>query len=177
MLATLAAVAVTITGPTWAQPAVDAMRVPVVANQTVVLAPCPGYENEAACNFVTSDSPIYINVSSLDTAGSLRTVLYRELGGRFETVVMYPWAVEHFERIVRRPSLMHDQAEVFEDAYADCALGLMPQRPSLQHTDSRWVDTFGYDPSRRQHARVCRLIRRVGAHARLAAPTSRTSPR
>jgi hypothetical protein len=179
MLSTLAAVAVAITGPTWAQGAVSEMRVPVTADQTVVIAPCPGYEGAAACNFVTPDSPIYIDVPApFDTPAQLREVLYRELGGRFETVAMYPWAVEHFARIVRRPSIMRDggEREAFEDAYADCALGLTPRRSTLQHPDERWIDPSGYDPTRRQHTRVCRLIRRVGAHARMATPvTSRSS--
>jgi hypothetical protein len=161
--------AMTINGPSWAQRAVNEMRAPVVPDQTVILAPCPGYESEAACNFVTADSPIYINVSPLDTFASLRVVLYRELGGRFETVAMYPWAIEHFRRILRHH---HAGREVFEDAYADCASGLMPRSATLHYSDDGWIDTSGYDPSPRQHIRVCRLISRVGVNIRLQTPSA-----
>jgi hypothetical protein len=59
----------------------------------------------------------------------MRETLYRELGGRFATLAMYPWAVEHFERILQRKVrpltvgtvAWYDVSETFEDAYADCA--------------------------------------------------------
>lgn len=168
---------VQIGGPWWAQRAVDEMRVPVPPAQTVIISACPGYDASevAACNFVAPASPIYIDPSPLDTPASLREVLYRELGGRFETLAMYPWAVQHFAALVHRPRLMADAGnarEVFEDAYADCALGLVPRRETLQRSDDRWIDASGYQPSRRRHARVCTLIRRVGAREGLRQPQS-----
>jgi hypothetical protein len=98
MLSTLAAVVVAITGPVWAQGAVSEMRVPVAADQTVVLAPCPGYEDAAACNFVTPDSPIYIDVPApFDTPAELREVLYR---ARAHAA---PWRTPTPRRAVDRP--------------------------------------------------------------------------
>jgi hypothetical protein len=181
--------AVEISGPAWAQQAVDAMRVPVPPGQAIVLGACPGYASEAAaCNFATADSAIYIDPQQFfNIPAAMRAPLYRELGGRFATLAMYPWAVEHFERILRRQVrpltvgtvAWSDVSETFEDAYADCAFGLMPRRESLQHPDDAWVDDSGYDPSRRQHARVCALIGRVGARAgyETPRPTSRSSRR
>jgi len=143
--------------------------------QTVSMSPCPGHDGPMveACNFVTADSLIYIDPFPVDTPASLRVVLYRELGGRFETLAMYPWAVQHFAAILARPWLMRDAdsaGEVFEDAYADCALGLRPHRVTLQRSDDAWIDTSGYEASARRHARVCRLIRRVGARAGYVTP-------
>lgn len=156
------------------------MRVPVAPGQTVVLGPCPGYASEAAaCNFTSGDPAIYIDPQQfLNIDVAMRETLYRELGGRFATLAMYPWAVEHFERILRRKVrpltvgtvAWYDVSETFEDAYADCALGLRPRMVTLHHDDGGWVDTAGYQPSAEQHARVCTLIARVGAHARYDTP-------
>jgi hypothetical protein len=48
----------------------------------------------------------------------------------------------------------------------------VPHRITLQHPESdRWVDdNDAYHPSRRQHARVCALIGRVGARAGFLVP-------
>jgi hypothetical protein len=172
------AAAVPITGPWWAQAAVDKMRVPVAPAQTVLLAPCPGYD-AAGCNLPTPDSPIYIDPqTNLGEVGAMRVVLYRELGGRFDTLAMYPFALAHFARILHRrvagtaltpaTPAWDALAEVFEDAYSDCARAVKPPR-RFGYSDA-WDDSSGYDPTQRQHARICRLIRRVGTQARFATP-------
>jgi hypothetical protein len=161
---------VEVAGPEWAQAAVHNMRVPVVPNQAVILAACPGYEQTTvACNFATKNSPIYIDPSDMGDV----PMLYREFGGRFDTLAMYPWARRHFMAILRYHGPWYNdesigEVEVFEDAYADCAMGLEPR-----HTDivgSPWVDTLGYEPSVRQHKRVCGLITRVGLRAGFSIP-------
>lgn len=169
--------AVTINGPWWAQRAVDEARAPVPDGQTVLLQSCPGWPQLAACNFPTLDSPIYIPRLSYT-----RVALYRELGGRFGTLAMTPAARRRFAVLIHRP---HDHwamtadgsdiwglADVFEDAYADCALGLVPHRITMQRPESdRWVNENGvYHPPARRHARVCALIARVGERAGFAVP-------
>jgi hypothetical protein len=169
---------VPIAGPAWAQRDVDRMRVPVPPGQIVVVAPCPDVPgiDAAGCNFPTAGSLIYVSAQ----AGH-RYTLYDELGGRFDTLAMYPVALERFARIAR---LRHvtaaaftlatpewdDLAEVFEDAYADCALGLTPRPDTLQHPDNAWIDDAGYRPSAPRHRRVCALIERVGARRGYATP-------
>lgn len=162
---------VPISGPAWAQRAVDRMRVPVPADQVVLLEPCPGHPHMGACNLPTPDSPVYINPEGyLESRAAMRIGLYNELGGRFWTLAMYPFAIEHFRRIVARPAVTAGAygGEVFEDAYADCALGLVPPL-EFDHV-SDWIDGYGYQPTRRQHRRACRLIRRVGARAGFVTP-------
>jgi hypothetical protein len=175
---------VSITGPWWAQHAVDEMQTPVPDGQVLILAACPGWPQLAACNFPTPDSAIYIPRQFYS-----RTTLYRELGGRFDTLAMTPGARLRFATLIHRPRSRWAMAaagddiwglvDVFEDAYADCALGLSPHRITLQRPENaRWVDdNDAYHPSRKVHLRVCTLIRRVGIRASLAAPTSRTSRR
>ena len=178
-MASTAHAAVRINGPWWAQRAVDRMRVPVAPDQTLLLEPCPGWPQLAACNFPTPDSPVYI-----PRVYYTRVALYRELGGRFGTLAMTPGARLRFAVLIRRPrdhwamaaspTGLWGLADVFEDAYADCALGLMPHRVTLQRPESdRWVDENGvYYLPRRVHARVCALIARLGARAGFEIPAA-----
>lgn len=147
------------------------MKAPIVPNQLVIVGACPGYDALAACNFPTTDSPIYIRADSLS-----RPLLYREFGGRFGTLAMtqkdrrlfaailhtkVPWSYGTLDA--------NGLDEVFEDAYANCALGYQPHVVGDWSGD-RWVGDAGYEPNRRQHKRVCALIARSGARAAYTTP-------
>ena len=92
LTAVLAALA--LTGPWYAQRAASAMHAPVVPGQTVLLEPCPGWPDLAACNFPTPDSPIYIRREFYS-----RQALARELGGRFDALAMTPISAAAIPRV------------------------------------------------------------------------------
>lgn len=171
------AATVPIDGPWWAQRAVDEMHAPVVPDQVLLLDACPGWSDRtAACNFPTPSSPIYIPREFYS-----REALARELGGRFDALVMTPAARWHFMAIMRyrgdwwsTDAMLTGNIEMFEDAYADCALGFRRQRSTLQRP-ARWIDWAGYRPRPAQHSRVCALIRRVGTRAGLRVPAASAS--
>jgi hypothetical protein len=172
--------AVTVT-PAAQAPRVAALvsraQTPVVENQRIELASCPGYPALAGCNFQDrSDSPIYIRPDSFSTS-----LLYRELGGRFATIAMDQGARNRFASIMRTRdtwgnavdsdgTLEFGLVEQFEDAYANCALGHPRVLPTLQNPHDEWIAVFMYDPTPRQHRSVCALIRHAGTRAGLAIP-------
>lgn len=56
-------------------------------------------------------------------------------------------------------------AERAADAYAACALRLQPMRRRGNHVSGNWATAYDYQPTRRQHRRVCSAIRRSATQA------------
>jgi hypothetical protein len=119
--------------------------------------PCPGHPNHVGCVFSDRPPTPYLGWNARD----LRTVLYHELGHVFDQLVLNSRERRQFKRIIgihragwARGALPPE--EWFADGYARCAFRL--------HVSHRLGRTaYAYGPTRRQHARVCRLTR-LAAH-------------
>lgn len=131
----------------------------------IVVGFCPGQDAtwSAGCNYETPFAPAYVEARFLT-----KYIVLREVGGRFWTDVMtaqdrgdFGWLIHPdgpFPRLAGEDLL----AERFEDAYSNCAMGLMPPRSYRADPASDWNDPTGYDPSRATHIKVCSLIVRAG---------------
>ena len=92
---------------------------------------------------------------------SLRTVLYHELGHTFDLLVLNKRERTKFKRIIgirRRGwfSGVLPPSEWFADGYKACAIRTRVRRRAR-------ATFYGYAPRKRQHARVCGLIRDAAA--------------
>jgi hypothetical protein len=115
--------------------------------------PCPGNVALAACVYTARPRIVYMRPS----VQGERRVFYHELGHVFDLTVLNMRDRARFKRIVgiRRSGWFHGAlppAEWFGDGYALCAL-----HRRIRGSPPRTA--YGYAPSPRAHARVCRLIR------------------
>jgi hypothetical protein len=131
-------------------------KVPLVHGRVrIKRGPCPMHPDFVGCVFSARPRTIYLGWNARD----LRAVLYHELGHVFDHLVLNSRERRQFKRIIgvqgagwsrgRLPA-----AEWFADGYAECAV-----RPRVRRRAGRTA--YGYAPTTRQHARVCRLIRRA----------------
>jgi hypothetical protein len=130
-------------------------KVPLVRGRVqLVFSGCPGRPAFAACVFSRRPRRIYLRPG----LRGARRVLYHELGHVFDLTVLNRRERRAFKRIMHLKRArwfggVRPPAEWFADGYAQCALGRRP----------RGGTQYGYRPSRRQHAAVCRLVRRAAA--------------
>ena len=118
---------------------------------------CPGHPRLAGCVFSSRPRTLYLKTRLREP----RRLLYHELGHVFDLKVLNRRERGVFKRIVGigrsgwfRGGL--PPAEWFADGYAGCAV--------RQRLRARGHATpYGYNPTPRQHARVCRLIRTAAA--------------
>jgi hypothetical protein len=133
-------------------------KVPLVRGRVQIRRQsCPGHPELAGCVFTARPRTFYMRPSARDP----RTVLYHELGHAFDLRVLNQRERGAFKRIVgiRRRGWFNGAlppAEWFADAYAGCAYRVQLRRPARR-------TAYGYRPTRRQHARVCLLIRKAAA--------------
>jgi hypothetical protein len=129
-------------------------KVPLVRGRVQIRqVPCPLNVTLAGCVFTAHPRILYLRPG----AANPRRVLYHELGHVFDLRVLNSRERRRFKRIVgiHRTGWFHGglpPAEWFADGYAACAIRL-----HLRHRNT--PTPYGYAPTRRQHARVCRLIR------------------
>ena len=118
---------------------------------------CPGRPVLLGCVWTPAPRTLYLYPRAPD----LRTVLYHELGHTFDLRVLNQRERAKFKRIIgiRRRGWFSGAlppAEWFADGYKACAIRSRVRR--------RAHPTFyGYAPTRRQHAHVCRLIHDAAA--------------
>ena len=128
-------------------------KVPLVRGRVeVTWSECPGHPAFVGC--VVFSHPRTVHVSR--RAYEPRLVLYHELGHVFDIHVLNGRERRSFKRImgIHREGWFHSglsAAEWFADGYAACAVRRRIRR-RLRAT------LYGYAPTARQHARVCRLI-------------------
>jgi hypothetical protein len=129
-------------------------RVPLVRGRIVIRrAPCPLDPSFAGCVFTARPRVIWLTPRLFEP----RRLLYHELGHTFDLLVLNGRERRRFKRIagIRRQGWFRGglpPAEWFADAYAACAVRLRLRR-AIRPTP------YGYRPARRQHARICALIR------------------
>jgi hypothetical protein len=118
---------------------------------------CPGHPSFAGCVFSKRPRTLYLKPDLREP----RRLLYHELGHVFDLRVLNRSERGAFKRIMGirsrgwfRATL--PPAEWFADGYAGCAV-----RRRLR-TQAR-PTPYGYTPTPRQHARVCRLIGNAAA--------------
>lgn len=141
---------------------VDRIRVPTVGGTiSLHVEPCPGAERARACWF---NRNIWLRPALYQA--SMRDELLHELGHGFDEEYMDPWERGTFRAIMGDTSptpwdcspgegAAACASERFANAYAACAL------------NGRRVvrTTAGYRPSRHQHRKACRAIRRFALEA------------
>lgn len=113
---------------------------------------CPMGLSFAGCVFTARPRVLYLRPHLHQT----RRVFLHELGHVFDLVVLNARERRRFKRIlgIRRSGWFYGglpPAEWFADGYAACAMRLRLRR-AFSPTP------YGYSPSPRRHARVCRLI-------------------
>lgn len=131
---------------------------------TVIYAPCPGYPDALGC--VTSDQPDTIYVSSHD-----RGDLEHERGHIFDRRNLDDGERNRIKRMLHKTQMawcdtetymaLRDQTpensppcEDFADAYENCRMGWNPDGDTFDVS-------YGYNPTRREHRRMCALIGRA----------------
>jgi hypothetical protein len=129
-------------------------KVPLVRGRIVIRrALCPLDPGFAGCVFTSQPRVIFL----IPNLREPRRLLYHELGHTFDLLVLNRRERSRFKRIVgiRRHGWFLGglpPAEWFADGYASCAVRLRLRRAVTP-------TPYGYSPTRRQHARVCALIR------------------
>jgi hypothetical protein len=129
-------------------------KVPLVHGRVEIRrAPCPANAAFTGCVFTAHPRILYLTPGRREP----RRVLYHELGHTFDLMVLNARERTAFKRIVgiRRHGWFGGglpPAEWFADGYAACAMHLTLRRPATP-------TPYGYAPPKRQHARVCRLIK------------------
>lgn len=121
---------------------------------------CPQYGDGSRVSCVYRAKPNRIFTSQREPY-----VFLHELGHVYDfTKTMKPWQRRAFRVIMRyysRPWLSTDKmigaGERFADAYASCALGLVPLKDGI--TETSWIiGGYGYNTTVEQHRQVCKLI-------------------
>jgi hypothetical protein len=129
-------------------------KVPMVRGRVKVrMSPCPAHPAFVGCIFNARPRTLFISPS----AAGPRLILYHELGHVFDLHVLNGRDRRRFKQImgIRRGGWFGGglpPAEWFADGYASCAVRRQLRRRSAP-------TPYGYLATRRQHARVCRLIR------------------
>ena len=135
---------------------IDAALVPTPPGEiTLSLDGCPGDPPMPAC------SPTNEGMIQLSPEWANRQVLLHEVGHVYDDL-MPEWARERFRGIVAaRPRLVWASTrsrnplnEQFAEAYSLCARKLAIRKRAYM--------SYGYDPTPREHRRVCALINSVG---------------
>jgi hypothetical protein len=133
-------------------------KVPLVGGRVQIRRrSCPGHPTFSGCVFSARPRTLYLKRGLREP----RHLLYHELGHVFDLRVLNRRERGAFKRIVgiRRSGWFRGglpPAEWFADGYAGCA---MRQRLTQRARPT----PYGYTPTTRQHARVCRLIRSAAA--------------
>jgi hypothetical protein len=134
-------------------------KVPLVRGRVkLVFAGCPRRPWFVACVFSGRPRRIYLRRRLRHP----RAILYHELGHVFDLTVLNRRERRAFKRVMHFSSRrrwfggVRPPSEWFADGYALCA-----RRRSIGRRIRR--SAYGYSPTRRQHASVCRLIRRAAA--------------
>ena len=133
-----------------------AAKVPLVKGRVqVVRTGCPGHPNFDGCVFTKRPGRLYLAARLRNP----RRLLYHELGHVFDLRVLNNAERRGFKRImgIRRRGWyggVLPPAEWFADGYAGCAYRARIRR--RQRTSA-----YGYQPTARQHRRVCLLITRA----------------
>ena len=129
-------------------------KVPLAGGRIrVIRLPCPLSSTLAGCVYTARPRIVYMRPGLHEP----RRILYHELGHVFDLTVLNMRERARFKRIVgiHRAGWFHGAlppAEWFGDGYALCAMrARLNGRPH--------PTPYGYAPSPRAHARVCRLIR------------------
>jgi len=142
-------------------PADAAMPRPTVEH--ITYGPCPhqfktstgGPMSVDGCAF--PDGRVYI-VQRGD-----RLALAHERGHLVWTQILTPGDRAWFARHTGTPTTAADDEERVADAYMTCRLRMLPDGTGREVNGMAWQTTAGYDPSMRQHARVCAAFERVAA--------------
>jgi hypothetical protein len=134
-----------------------AAKVPLVGGRVQIRREgCPGYPTFVGCVISSRPRTLYLRHGSRRP----RAVLYHELGHVFDIRVLNGHERRRFKRILGVHSGWFEgglpPAEWFADGYATCA---KRRRLSRRATPT----AYGYAPTIRQHARVCRLIQAAAA--------------
>jgi hypothetical protein len=133
-------------------------KVPLVRGRVQIRRrACPGHPSFAGCVLSARPRTVYLK-RDLDEP---RRLLYHELGHVFDLRVLNRRERGVFKRIVgiRRSGWFQGglpPAEWFADGYAACALHQRLRRRGRP-------TPYGYGPTPRRHARVCRLIKNAAA--------------
>ena len=133
-------------------------NVPLVRGRVQIRrSACPGNPLFVGCVFTARPRTLYLR----HDVRAPRLVLYHELGHIFDIRVLNGRERRAFKRIagIRARGWYAGAlppAEWFADAYSACAARLRLWRQARS-------SSYGYSPTRRQHMRACRLIRRAAA--------------
>jgi hypothetical protein len=147
-------------------------KVPLLRGRVQVRwAPCPPNPRVAGCVLFARPRTIYLGPNRPEP----RRTLLHEFGHLFDLHVLNHRERRRFKRImaIRRSGWGRGRlppAEWFADGYASCAVRLRLDRPVA-------ATAYGYAPTRRQHARVCRLIRATAKPDRRPPEPPRNPPR
>lgn len=124
-------------------------------NATLVRAPCPDGSG-VPCTIRTTDT-VYV------PAGTSRFAVQHELGHLYDEQRLDDGERAKLQRLMGLPpgpwragtglAGVRSPSERFADAYAACRLRLDPE--------GRWESAYDYQPTSRQHARMCRTIARA----------------
>ena len=129
-------------------------KVPLVRGRVQIRREsCPGHPALVGCVWSPRPRTIFLSNRAFEP----RTVFYHELGHSFDLLVLNKHDRARFKRIIgiRRHGWFSGAlppSEWFADGYAACAVRTRVRRRAK-------ATFYGYAPRRRQHARVCQLIR------------------
>jgi hypothetical protein len=144
----------------------DASRVPTVRGRvTVRRRACPALPKAAGCVYPRKPRVIWLRPG----AGDPRGALLHELGHVFDLIVMNRADRAKVKRIFDSPSRRawwrgrQPLAEWFAEGYSWCAR-------YRQIRSLRRYASYRYDPTPRQHAKLCQVIRRAAADRRPPQP-------
>lgn len=141
-------------------------RMPLVQGRIrLIFGACPGVAKFSGCVFTRRPRRLYIRRN----ARSPKAVLYHELGHTFDLTLLRRRDRTKFRRIVHMKDRRWFQgaqppSELFAEAYALCArFGV--RRPPARRLG--WTHSvYGFKPSRKQHAAVCKLVSDAGGERR-----------
>jgi hypothetical protein len=144
----------------------DASRVPTVRGRvTVRRKACPALPKAAGCVYPRKPRVVWLRPGAGDPHGAL----LHELGHVFDLLVMNGADRAKVKRIFDRPARRawwrgrRPLAEWFAEGYSWCAR-------YRRISSLRRYASYGYDPTSRQHTRLCAVIRQAAADRRPPAP-------
>jgi hypothetical protein len=128
---------------------------PAPPHVTIHHEPCPYYADGGSCSYADTDD-VYLE------PGATRFERQHELGHQFDRQVLTdPDRAWLTSRLGFKPGAWNrgtgpgnrSPDESFADAYAACAIGLVPLRRG-----KAWWTSYGYFPAARQHRVICNAI-------------------